>query len=150
MIHRGYFTKHLLTTLAGFALPVGDNDVPSAPHGWQGEPNESLSNFIPWIVLAPGQASRAQGSIGDPQSDWVLPYYFSSAGVSRTQTESVADKIRDRLKDLVKEIVLLKDENWKLTYVGVTSIGGVSRIGSTSPAYHVQTDAIEFWLSKEI
>lgn len=149
MIYRSYFTNYLLDDLAGFALPVGDNDVPSAAHGWQGEPNENLSEFIPWLVLAPGQASKSQGSFSDPQELWQLTYFISAAGVSREQTENVADRVRSALKALAKINVALKDETWRLMYVHVTGIGGVNRIGTTNPAYHVQTDTLEFWLSKE-
>lgn len=150
MINRGQFTKHLLTHLASFALPVGDNDAPTEAHGWAGESSAAGSSFTPWLVLAPGTASRSEGSFADPQQDWRLSYYVSSAGVSREQTEAVSDKVRDYLKTLVKEKVALKSETWALQYVGVTSIGAVQRIGSTNPPYHVQTDTYEFWLSKEL
>lgn len=149
MITRGDFTAHLLTELAGFALPIGDNDAPDAPHGWQGEPNENLANFIPWLVLAPGNAARSEGTPRDPQELWKLPYFISTAGVSRVQTENVADKVRLALKALSKSNVLLSGVSWRLMYVHVTGLGGVNRIGATNPPYHVQTDTVEFWLSKE-
>ena len=149
MISRGFFTQHLLDELAGFALPVGDNDAPDAAHGWQGEPNENLAEFIPWLVLAPGTANRSSGSFADPQENWQLTYFLSTAGISRKQTESVTDKARNHLKALTKESVTLKDESWKLTYVEVTGIGSVNRVGGTNPPYHLQTDTFVFWLSKE-
>jgi hypothetical protein len=149
VIYRSLFTDHLLAELASFALPVGDNDAPDEPHGWQGEPNENLANFIPWLVVAPGQATRSQGTFADPQETWQLPYFVSSAGISRKQTENVADRVRRAFKALAKVNVTLKDETWRLMYVHVTGIGGVNRIGGTNPAYHVQTDTFEFWLSKE-
>ena len=149
MIYRSYFTNHLLDQLAGFALPVGDNDAPTAPHGWQGEPNENLSSFIPWLVLAPGQASRSQGTFENPQDLWQMTYFVSSAGVSREQAENVADRMRSELKALAKVNVTLKDETWRMMYVHVTGIGSVNRIGTTNPPYHVQTDTYEFWVSKE-
>ena len=82
MISRGFFTTHLLTELAGFALPVGDNDAPDAAHGWQGEPNENLAEFIPWLVLAPGTSlpagtgtasPAAASTIGEPSSALIGP-----------------------------------------------------------------------------
>lgn len=149
MIYRSVFTNHLLTELAGFALPVGDNDAPSEPHGWQGEPNENLANFIPWLVLSPGNATRSQGTFDDPQDLWQLTYFVSSAGISRLQAENVADRVRTELKGLAKQNILLKTDTWRLMYVHVTGIGGVNRIGATNPAHHVQTDTFEFWLSKE-
>lgn len=149
MIYRGFFTNHLLTELSSFALPIGDNDAPSESHGWQGEANENLANFIPWLVLAPGPATRSEGTFDNPQDLWRLTYFVSSAGVSRGQAENVADRMRTALKALAKQNVTLKDETWRLMYVHVTGIGGVNRIGATNPAHHVQTDTFEFWLSKE-
>lgn len=151
MIARGFFTTHLISELTGaFSLPIGDNDAPTQAHGWAGEPNATASNFTPWIVVAPGTAARSEGSMADPQQDWRLNYFFSACGVSRQQTESIADKIRTVAKGLNKQLVTLKDESWKLTYVHVVSIGAVSRQGATNPPYHLQTDTLEFWLSKEI
>lgn len=150
MISRGSFTQFLITRLGSFALPVGDNDAPTTAHGWQGEPNATSTNFIPWLIVAPGSASRSDGSFGDAQQEWRLPYYVTSCGVTRQQTESVADKIRTELKTYSNSSLSLKTEDWRLTTVLATTIGAVSRIGTTNPPYHIQTDTLEFWLSKEL
>lgn len=153
---RGAITTSLVATLDALALPVGDCDAPLAPHGWQGEPNASGSNFIPWVVLAPSTASNSSGSIGASQSEWRAIYFITIAGVTRKQTESVADKTRIVLSSAAQTKVTATtlttgaDEVWSIQQVRVTSIGAVARNHGVSPPYYVQTDTVEVWLSKEL
>jgi hypothetical protein len=131
-------------------LPVGDNNAPQDPYGWQGEPNSDGSNFIPWMVLTAGAASAGTGSFGASASEWRLPYTAFYAGVTRTQLEWLADRVRVKLCNIERENVATDTGAWRIQQIRCTSMGGTNRIGSTFPDYYTQSDLFEVWLSKEI
>src|ERR1041385_1970093 len=98
-LSRGPITSRLLVELGTEGFPVGDNAAPTAPFGWQGEPNEPGKTFTPWLSLSPGAATlqAPAGALGDSQSEWRLSYSVVYAGISRKQTEALADRMRMNL-----------------------------------------------------
>lgn len=148
---RGQITSHIVGELLdSFPFPVGDNDAPTTPYAWQGEPNADGSNFIPWISIGTGTSTRSTGSLATSQSDWQANYFVTSAGVARKQTDQTADLARDFLVKLERQKIITTNGTWKLQQARVTSIGGIQRMNPARPHYFVQTDVIEFWLSREI
>lgn len=151
VIARGPITQLLLDTLSATGHPVGDNAAPTTPYGWQGEPGGDDSYFIPWMTLTPG-ASRQQrlaGSLGDTRTEWILPYSVMHAGVSRSHSEALADRIRDDLVAMSRTSVTTEHGNYRIQQVENTSIGSNNRIGSTFPDYYTQADMFEVWVTKE-
>lgn len=149
-LSRGPVTTFLLGVLGVVDFPVGDSAKPTVAYGWQGEPNGSSSYFIPWLELsaALGQPQRQQ-SMGDPGVDWKLAYNVYFAGVSRSQTEALADRIRNALVNLDRTNVIPTDTgDWVFMKVSVASIGSVQRIPSVYPDYYIQSDSYEAWLTK--
>src|SRR5262245_62470879 len=95
-LSRGPVTNRLLAELETEGFPVGDNASPTVPFGWQGEPNEPGTTFTPWLSLSPGAATlqAPSGALGDSQSQWRLSYTIQYSGLSRKQTEALADRMR--------------------------------------------------------
>jgi len=131
-------------------FPVGDNASPVVPYGWQGEPNDPGTTFTPWLSLTPGVASlqTPPGSIGDSQSQWRLNYTIVYAGVSRKQTEALADRMRLNLTNIARESVDTPTGKWRIQKVTCIGIGNTSRIGSAYPDYFTQADSFEVWVTK--
>jgi hypothetical protein len=149
-ISRGPITSRLLDELAIEGFPVGDNAQPVAPYGWQGEPNEPGTTFTPWLSLSPGAATLQApgGALGDSQSEWRLAYSVVYAGISRKQTEALADRMRMNLTNIARESITTPTGDWRIQKTTCTSIGNTSRIGSAYPDYFTQADSFEVWVTK--
>ena len=149
-ISRGPITTRLLAELVTEGFPVGDNASPTAPYGWQGEPNEPGTTFTPWLSLSPGAASLQSptGAMGDSQSEWRLSYSVVYAGISRKQTEALADRMRLNLTNIARESVDSDTGKWRIQKITCTTIGNTNRIGSAYPDYFTQADSFEVWVTK--
>lgn len=148
-LNRGGITDRLITELKAVELPVGDNNVPEDPFGWQGEPNADTSSFIPWMSISAGTAQPGSGSMGDSASEWKVPYTVTYSAVHRKQLDWLADKMRNQLTNIKRESVETDSGNWRIQQIRCISVGGSNRIGSTFPDYYTQADLFEVWLSKE-
>src|SRR6185503_3915625 len=149
-ISRGPITNRLLSELDTEGFPVGDNSSPVVPFGWQGEPNDPGTTFTPWLTMTPGAASlqTPPGGMGDSQSEWRLSYNVVYAGISRKQTEALADRMRLNLTNINRESVATPTGNWRIQKTTCTAIGNTSRIGSAYPDYFTQADSFEVWVTK--
>lgn len=147
---RGPITTRLLAELELEGFPVGDNATPDVPYGWQGEPGGTDSTFIPYLGLTPmaGVLQRSQ-DMRSSQAEWTLPYAVWVAGISRKQSEALADRLRETLINITREIVVTKTGDWKIQQIRCTNIGGNTRVGSAFPDYYTQNDTYEVWVSKE-
>jgi len=149
-ISRGPITNRLLAELDTEGFPVGDNASPSTPYGWQGEPNDPGATFTPWLSLTPGAATMQTpaGAMGDSQSEWRLSYTVFYSGISRKQTEALADRMRLNLTNINRETVVTPTGNWRIQKSTCTAIGNTTRIGSAYPDYFTQADSFEVWVTK--
>ena len=149
-ISRGPITNRLLTELATEGFPVGDNAQPTAPYGWQGEPNEPGTTFTPWLSLSPatGTLQAPSGPMASTQDDWRLGYAVVYAGVSRKQTEALADRMRLNLTNIARESITTPTGSWRIQKISCTAIGNTARIGSAYPDYFTQADSFEVWVTK--
>lgn len=128
-------------------LPVGDGEKPVAG-GWQGQPNTTGSNFIPYNVLQASSATTSMGSFGHPQCIWQLPYFVYSFGVRRNQCEAIADRARDSLSTMTHQNYSLGSHPWTVMQIRVDSIGGVTRYDQFDPPYWGQVDTLTVWISE--
>jgi hypothetical protein len=149
-ISRGPITSRLLTELESEGFPVGDNSSPTVSYGWQGEPNDPGTTFTPWLSLSPGAATMQapSGAMGDSQSEWRLSYLVFYAGLSRKQTEALADRMRLNLTNIARESIVTPTGNWRIQKTTCVAIGNTSRIGSAYPDYFTQADTFEVWVTK--
>src|SRR3954471_12692118 len=149
-ISRGPITSRLLDELVTEGFPVGDNAAPVVPYGWQGEPNDPGSTFTPWLSLSPGAATLQSpaGAMGDSQSDWRLSYSVTYAGISRKQTEALADRMRMNLTNIARESIDTETGKCRIQKVTCSVIGNTNRIGSAYPDYFTQADTFEVWVTK--
>lgn len=148
-ISRGPITSAILVVMGALNFPVGDNSRPTDPYGWQGEPNSGTSTFIPWLELSSGLGSpQSRQAMGDTGVDWKLNYNVYFAGISRTQTDALADKIRELLLNMARSVVSTPSGDWRFMKVSVTGIGSSARIPSVYPDYYTQSDAYEVWMTK--
>jgi hypothetical protein len=149
-ISRGPITNRLLAELVSEGFPVGDNASPTTPYGWQGEPNDPGKTFTPWLSLTPGAAvlQAPAGAMGDSQSEWKLVYTVYYSGISRKQTEALADRMRLNLTNIARESVETPTGNWRIQKTTCTAIGNSTRIGSAYPDYFTQADSFEVWVTK--
>lgn len=148
---RGQITSYVVdTVLATFTFPVGDNTEPTKPYGWQGEPNDEGTNFIPWISVGTGASSNSSGPQAASQADWRANYFITTAGAARQQTDQLADQARDTLVKMQRQSIMTTNGTWRIQQARVASIGGINRMPQTRPFYYVQTDVIELWLSREL
>lgn len=149
-LSRGPITSRLLAELETEGFPVGDDTSPEAPYGWQGEPNAPGSTFTPWLSLSPGPAvlQGPPGSIGDSQTEWRLSYTVLYAGLSRKQTEALADRMRLNLTNIARESIDTPTGKWRIQKTTCTSLGNTSRVGSAYPDYFTQADTFEVWVTK--
>jgi len=147
---RGLITNRVITELNTSGFPVGDNSSPQDPYGWQGEPGASDSTFIPYLGVTPlaGSLQRTQ-DMRTSQAEWVFPYSVWVAGISRMQSEALADRVRGRLVAIAREVLEDDFGNWKIQQIRCISIGNNTRVGSTFPDYYTQNDTFEVWVSKE-
>ena len=149
-ISRGPITTRLLAELVTEGFPVGDNASPDTPYGWSGEPNDPGSAFTPWLSLSPGAAAlqTPAGSMGDSQSQWRLNYQVFYSGLSRKQTEALADRMRLNLTNIAREDITTETGPWRIQKTTCIAIGNTSRIGSAYPDYFTQADSFEVWVTK--
>jgi len=149
-LSRGPVTNRLLAELETEGFPVGDNASPSVPFGWQGEPNEPSTTFTPWMSMSPGNAvlQAPAGAMADSQADWRLNYSVVYAGLSRKQTEALADRMRLNLTNIARESITTPTGDWRIQKTTCTAIGNTNRIGSAYPDYFTQADSFEVWVTK--
>lgn len=149
-ISRGPISSRLLDELTVEGFPVGDNAAPGTPYGWQGEPNAPGTTFTPWMSLSPGAASlqAPAGPLGSSQEDWRLAYAVSYAGISRKQTEALADRMRMNLTNIARESIDTPTGKWRIQKTTCVAIGNTNRIGSAYPDYFTQADSFEVWVTK--
>src|SRR5262245_866349 len=141
-ISRGPITDRLLRQLETEAFPVGDNAQPTVPFGWQGEPNQPGMTFTPWLSLSPAAAvpQTPAGPLANTYADWKLGYIVNYAGLSRKQTEALADRMRHNLCYIERELIDTPTGGWKVQKVSCTAIGNTNRISSAYPDYFTQAD----------
>jgi hypothetical protein len=149
-ISRGPITDQLLVQLASEGFPVGDDAAPTIPFGWQGEPNDPGKTFTPWLTLTPsaGIPQSPAGPLANTYADWRLGYLVAYAGVSRKQTEALADRMRHNLIYLERELIVTPTGGWKVQKVSCNNIGNTIRMGSAYPDYFTQSDTFEVWVTK--
>jgi hypothetical protein len=149
-ISRGPVTNQLLERLATEGFPVGDNSSPTVPFGWQGEPNQPGTTFTPWLDLAPTTAipQNPAGPLSNTYADWKLGYTVFYAGISRKQTEALADRMRNNLSYMEREVVDTPTGGLRIQKVACVTIGNTNRIGSAYPDYFTQADSFEVWVTK--
>lgn len=148
---RELITGEVLAQLKTASLPVGDMGAPEDPYGWQSDnPNEGTP-FIPYMSLSVGAAGAPQGAVGDSGTEWETRYSVAYVGVTRTQTEAVADKMRLHL--VGQERVSLhherSDTNWRITQYRCDRIGAIQKITGSFPDYYTQLDEFVVRVSKE-
>jgi hypothetical protein len=150
-ISRGPVTNRVIAELEVEGFPVGDNQAPTVPFGWQGEPNSTTSTFIPWMSVAPltGQSQRTPGAMGDTGTEWSLPYSVFYSGMSREHVEALSDRVRNRLTNITREGVETDTGRWRIMKISCHTVGGVNRVGSTFPDYFTQSDTYDVWVSTE-
>lgn len=151
-VSRGPITTRLITELNTEGFPVGDNTVPRVSYGWSGEPNSEDATFTPWMTISPlaGQTQRIEGALGDTGTEWRLPYGVFYAGLSRKQTEALADRLRFKLSNIQREGVITDTGTWRIMKISCVGIGSTNKISSAYPDYYTQNDTFEVWISKEI
>jgi hypothetical protein len=147
---RGPITTRIIAELESAGFPVGDNSAPTDAYGWSGEPNETSTTFTPWMSLSAltGVPQRTQ-AMGDTGREWIFTYNVFYAGVSRKQSEALADRMRAALTDIQREAIETKTGNWRILKVTCTGVGTNNRIGSAFPDYFTQADTFEVWITKE-
>lgn len=150
VVQRHPITQRVIAELQELSFPVGDNDNPNVPYGWDGEPNETGKKFTPWMIVTAlaGTPQRTQ-AMGDTGREWQLPYSVFYAGVSREQAERLADKMRQKLVDIERESVTTPNGSWRIQKISFNSVGMSSKVTSAFPDYYTQTDTFEVWVSKE-
>ena len=147
---RGPVTTRILTELETSGFPVGDNTSPETPYGWSGEPDGPGQTFTPWMTCAAlaGAPQRIPGALGDTGTEWSLPYSVFYAGVSRKQTEALADRLRTALTNISRESVATDTGNWKIQKISCSTIGSSTKVGSAYPDYFTQADTFDVWITK--
>lgn len=150
-ISRGPVTTRVIEELETEGFPVGDNEAPSEPYGWQGEPNSETSTFIPWMSVTPlvGQSQRQPGALADTGTEWSLPYGIFYSGMSRAHVEALSDRMRHKLCNIIREGIETDTGNWRIMKISCSTVGAVNRVGSTFPDYFTESDTFDVWVSKE-
>jgi hypothetical protein len=145
---RGPITTRLILELQTAGFPVGDDDAPTDPYGWSGEPDEET--FTPWMTITPMNGTpRTPMAMGDTGTEWSLPYSVFYAGISRKQVEALADRLRHALCNIRRESVSTETGNWRIMKISCTAIGNVNKISSSVPDYFTQADSFDVWITKE-
>ena len=150
---RSLFTAHFkeyAQTATG--LPVGLGGFPEGvEYGW-GSVNEGapLDEFIPYYMIAVGQATPDGGSIGDSGTEWTLNYRVTIAGVDIVQTEDVADHLRIELQKLSRISLHHErsDTDWRIMEYKCPLIGDVNKVSALQPDYYIQTDSYQVRVTK--
>jgi GTPase SAR1 family protein len=154
-LSRAHLTNWLVTTLSLEGLPVGDNSTPTDPFGWQGQPNSTGTNFIPWMSVTNGTARprplAQNAAFGDAGEEHTVSYAIQYAAVTREQVEWMADKMRKVFANADRtEIDCFDYGVWRILQAQCISIGGISRIRSALPDYYTQTDNFDLWVSRKL
>lgn len=153
-VQRRTFTDAVLAAARTQDKPIGDAEMPrGGVAGWQGEPNQDGTNFVPYAVITPLTAPAGTGPLADSQGDVVLQYNVTSYGVSREQCEWLADNVRAAIATLARQDVTqwsgTSDEyQRRIQQVVDQQIGQVSRIDQTDPAYYAESDVVALWTSR--
>ncbi len=148
---RAPLTQRIIQELESVGFPVGDNTSPLAPYGWSGEPDGSNQTFTPWMTCTPlaARQQRIPGAMGDTGTEWVFTYTIFFAGVTRRQSEALADRIRNALTNITRErLEGTETGTWKIQKITCTTIGGSAKVGSAYPDYFTQADTFEVWVTK--
>lgn len=154
VIQRGAVTTVVLEAARTQGKPVGDCEAPrGGVAGWQGQPNQDGTNFIPYSVITPLSAGSGNGPLSDPQADVMLPYAVVSYGVSREQCEWMADSVRAAIattsgKDVTMYAGTAVAYQRRVQQVMAQQIGTVQRVAETDPAYYGQSDVVTLWTSR--
>lgn len=150
-LQRTPITNHLLGVLETSTFPVGNTNAPTAPYGWQGEPNAEGTNFIPWIELmsGPSRPQSMQG-FGDTGNDWISTYNVFYAGVNSSQTSLLADRMRVLLCNTARISVSTDDGDLRILKITCTAVGSTVKVSNTIPDYFTETDTFEVWTTKEL
>ena len=137
--------------MATVGFPVGDASAPTDNFGWSGEPNADGSVFTPWFSSTPLTATRQRvpGALGDTGTEWLAPYSVFIAGVDRTQTEMLADRVAETLQAQARVTITAGSQTWRVQKFERTAVGSINRIGAALPDHFTQNDNYELWLSKE-
>lgn len=140
VIKRRFLTDAVVAEIStATTKPVGNGEAPDGG-GWAGEINDS--NFTPYCVVTPMDASQGDGPIRDPQTDLVLPYAITNIGVSQSQCEWMADESRAAVLGMIKDTIAVTGAtDLIIQYVWVTGYGAVDRT-SEEPPYYVQNDIV--------
>lgn len=150
-LQRGPLTAYLIAALETSAFPVGDTNSPTEPFAWQGEPNAEGTNFIPWIELMSGPSRlNAMQGFGDTGVDWISSYNVFYAGVNRSQTSTLADRMRLLLNNTARNQIVTDDGTMTVLKITCTAVGSTVKVSSTIPDYFTQTDTFEVWTTKEL
>jgi len=148
---RAPLTDAIVTALSTVVEFVGDVVAPQDA-GWQSYPGGNESVFIPYVTVTPQPSPAPEGSLGDGQIDWRLPYTLTTYGVTRQQIEDVADDARRAVLGLNNISITMNDGTtvWKI--IGVTSqnIGGVGFTDQIKPTAYSQSDSVLVWFSKKL
>jgi hydrogenase maturation factor HypF (carbamoyltransferase family) len=96
-----------------------------------------------------GTPQRIPGGMGDTGTEWSLPYTVFYAGISRQQTEALADRMRNQLTNIEREVITTSTGNWKIMKVSCSGVGTTNRISTSVPDYFTQADTFDVWVSKE-
>lgn len=151
VIARYPVTSRIIAELEELSFPVGDNDNPTEPYGWSGEPNADSGTFTPWMILTAltGQPQRVPGALSDTGTEWTLPYSVFYAGISRSHTERIADRMRQKLVNIEREGIDTETGRWRIQKIGCSTIGASAKVTTAYPDYYTQTDVFDVWVSKE-
>ena len=108
------------------------------------------TTFTPWLSLSPATAilQNPAGPLSSTCADWKLGYIITYAGLSRKQTEALADRMRNNLIYLEREDIDTPTGGWKMQKISCNAIGNTNRIGSAYPDYFTQADTFEVWVTK--
>lgn len=138
----------LLLISTATTKPVGDGILPEGG-SWQGQPQASGANFVPYNVVQTSTATRSSGPFDDSQADWQVPYIVWSFGVRRNQCEAMADLARNSLSGMNQQTYTLGSGDYKVQQVRSETIGSITRYDQTDPPYWGQMDTITIWITKE-
>lgn len=150
LVERSVVTDAIVEALETLGFPVGDNTTPDASYGWQGEPNAASTNFIPWISVTPmpgNGVAQDLASLGS-RGEWLLSYSIYVAGVTRSQSEKMADRARNKLANTFKVECTGEVANWRIQGIACTNIGSNNRVGEAIPYHFTQTDSFQVYVTE--
>jgi hypothetical protein len=154
LLQRNILTGVVITAAEQAGPPIGDGEAPrGGVAGWQGQPNQDGTNFIPYSVITPMSVSAGTGPIADSQGDLIVPYAISSYGASRQQCEWMADAVRSAVGTMAQTDVTMyvgtpEEYQRRIQQVIEQQIGAVTRMPDTDPPYFGQTDVLALWTTR--